>query len=71
VAQIMYIINNMKTALCCALLLGTVALGKPINLYEETDDQLDIGTLTNEKLQAAHQASRARTRPVVASTKRH
>jgi hypothetical protein len=51
----MYIINNMKAA-CTLLLLGSVVLAKRIDLDDDlgVGEQIDIGSLTNEKLQAAN-----------------
>jgi hypothetical protein len=65
-----------STALYCALFLGVIALGKRVNLDEDLeiglgDDNIDVATLTNEKLLAAQYASKARARAAIASTKRH
>ena len=65
-----------STALYCSLFLGVIALGKRVNLDDDLeiglgDDNIDVATLTNEKLQAAQYASKARARAAIASTKRH
>ena len=47
-----------STALYCALFLGVIALGKRVNLDDDLeigfgDENIDVATLTSEKLLAA------------------